>query len=235
MADLQGWPSWRGRKYDDAPQAFMISLGLKTHAGLILGGGESADPVATPVAGQKMASFYTKNTGGGDSDGLYWRHYLAGAGQSGEALRAFATVEGVAAANARGAHISLNFSAYATSKVTGEGRAVKATLHIPNGAMPAGGSYSALQAEIYCDGNDSDPGAVTEFAVMDFTVQGGNSTAQGRVKNLLSLHVPTGEEAAGNMHISTITAATMNAACTEALRVRVNGNIRYIPLATAVQ
>lgn len=235
MGDIKGWPSWRGRKYESAPQAFMISLGLKTHAGLILGGGESADPVATAVAGQKMASFYTKNTGGGDSEGLYWRHYLAGAGQSGEALRAFATVLAVAAANARGAHISLSFSAYATSYITGEGRALKATLHVPNGAMHSGGSYSAIQAEICLDGTASDPGAVTEFSVMDFTVQGGDATAQAKVKNLLSLHVPTGQEAAGNMHISTITAATMNAACTEALRVLVNGAVRYIPLATAVQ
>ena len=234
MGDIKGWPSWRGRKYEDAPQAFMISLGLKTHAGLILGGGESADPVATSGAGQKMASFYTKNTSTGDSEGLYWRHYLAGAGQSGEALRAFATVLAVAAANARGAHISLSFSAYATSYITGEGRALKATLHIPNGAMVAGGTYSAIQAEVYCDGTDSDPSAVTEFAVMDFTVQGGNATSQGKVKNLLSLHVPTGEEAAGNMHVSTITAATMNAACTEALRCVVNGNVRWIPLATAI-
>jgi hypothetical protein len=50
----------------------------------------------------------------------------------------------------------------------------------------------------------------------------------------MSFHVPTGEEADGNMHVSTITAATMNAACTEALRVLVNGATRYIPLATAV-
>lgn len=234
MGDLKGWPSWRGRKYEDAPQAYMISLGLKTHEGIIMGGGTSSDPVST--TGAKLASFYTKSTiAAADSEGLYWRHYLAGAGQSGEALRAFATVLAVAAANARGAHISLSFSAYATSYITGEGRALKATLHIPNGAMHSGGSYSAIQAEIYLDGTNSDPAPVTEFAMMDFTVQGGDATAQAKVKNLLSLHVPTGQEAAGNMHITTITAATMNAACTEALQIKINGATRYIPIATAVQ
>lgn len=232
--DLQGWPSWRGRTYESAPQAFMLSLGLKSHAGLILGGGISADPVLSAVAGQKMASFYTKSTSTTSSEGLYWRHYLAGAGQSGEALRAFATVEAVAAANARGAHISLSFSAYATSYITGEGRGVKATLHIPDGAMHAAGTYSALQGEIYLDGTSSDPSAVTEMSILDLTVAGGDATARGKVKNAISFHVPTGEEAAGNMHVSTITAATMNAACTEALRVLVNGNVRFIPLATAV-
>lgn len=211
-----------------------LLLGAKLHDGDLFGSGKSSDPY-TYAGNAKMASFYTKTTGTGSVEGLYWRHYLGGAGSSGEAARFFATVNGVAAANARGAHISLGFSAYDTSYITGEGRAIKGTLHIPSGgAMPAGGTYSAIQAEVYCDGNDSDPSAVTELSIMDFTVQGGNATAQGKVKNLMSLHVPTGEEAAGNMHVSTITAATMNAACTEALRLVVNGNVRWIPLATAI-
>lgn len=233
--DLKGWPSWRGRNYESAPQAFMLSLGLKSHAGLILGGGISTDPVLSAVAGQKMASFYTKSTSTTSSEGLYWRHYIAGAGQSAEALRAFATVDAVAAANARGAHVSLSFGAYATSYITGEGRGLKATLHLPaGGAMHANGTYSALQGEIYLDGTDSDPSAVTEMAILDLTVAGGDATAQAKVKYAMSFHIPTGEEAAGNMHVTTITAATMNAACTEAIAIRVNGAVRYIPIATAV-
>lgn len=233
--DLKGWPSWRGKSYEAGPQAFMLSLGLKSHAGLILGGGISTDPVSTAVASQKMASFYTKSTGSGDSEGLYWRHYIALAGAGGNAMRAYATVQAVAAANARGIHGSLSFSAYATSYVTGEGRAIKATLHIPSGgAMPANGTYSALQGEIYLDGTTSDPSAVEEMAILDLTVSGGDAAAQYKVKNFLSAHVPTGEEADARMHVSTITAATLNAACTEALRCKINGNVRWIPLATAV-
>lgn len=233
MSILKGWPGWRSQVQAKAPQMYMLSLGLKSHAGKILGGGTSTDPVLSS-ANDKMASFYTKHTGTGSVEGLYWRHYLAGAGSSGEALRAFTTVQAVAAANARGAHISLSFSAYATSYVTGEGRALKATLHLPNGALHANGTYSAFQAEVYLDGTDADPSAVTEHAIVDLTVHGGDATAQAKFKHAFSFHIPTGEEAAGNMHVSTITAATMNAACTEALRVLVNDNVRWIPLATAV-
>ncbi len=203
---------------------------------LVMGIGSSSAPESTSEAGKNFFGTYTKSTDTGDNNrAWYMRHYLAGAGIGGEALRAYATVNGVAAANARGAHISLDFSAYNTSYITGEGRAVKATLHLPNGALHANGSYSAIQAEIFCDGTSADPSAATEVSLMDFTVDGGNSTSQGKVKNLMSLHVPTGEEAAGNMHISTITAATMAAATTEALQIKINGATRYIPIATAVQ
>jgi hypothetical protein len=233
MSALKGWPGWRSTVQSKSPSAYMLSLGLKSHAGLILGGGTSADPVtaASAVSGN-MASFYTKMTGTGDCRGLYWRNYVAGIGASSEAARFYTTVYGVAAGNARGVHVSLDFSAYATSYVTGEGRAIKGTLTIPNGAM-VGGTYSAIQGEINCAGTASDPGP-SVMSIMDFTVNGGDATAQAKVKYLLSATVPTGEEAGGNMHVSTITAATMNAACTEALRVLVNGAIRYIPLATAV-
>lgn len=209
--------------------------GQNVTAALIFGAGTSTYPESSSTASKNFLGFYTKSTAtSGDSRGLYHRHYLAGAGVSGEALRAYATVQAVAAENARGAHISLDFSAYATSYITGEGRALKATLHIPNGAMPANGSYSAIQANINMAGTGADPSAVTVCSLIDCTIDGGDATARARVKTFLSATVPTGEEAAGNMHVSTITAATMNAACTEALRCVINGNVRWIPLATAV-
>ncbi len=209
--------------------------GLNVTSALAMGIGSASYPEPTALAAKSFFSYYTKTTDVGDDNrNHYMRHYLAGIGIGGEALRAYTTVLAVAAANARGAHISLDFSAYATSYITGEGRAVKATLHVPDGAMHAGGTYSALQAEIYCDGTSSDPSAVTEMALIDGTVQGGNSTSQGKVKNFLALHIPTGEEADDKMHVTTITAATINAACTEALRVMINGAVRWIPIATAV-
>ncbi len=219
MADLKGTPTGRGRTYDNAKQYYMLSLGLKSHAGLILGGGTSTDPVSTSVASKNFASFYTQSTAtSGDARGIYFRHYLAGAGVSGEAARFYTTASAIGV-NGHGAHISLDFGSSAGG-LTGEGYAVKATLHIPNRALTSG-NLSPLEAEIYCDGSSGTVTNVTELHLARFAVTG-NATAIARV-----------EDKAALFYLDGFTSATGNIWYDSTLRINCNGTTKYLVLSDA--
>jgi hypothetical protein len=125
----------------------------------ILNAGSSSSRVTNDTASTKFIQIYADcGATSGEAQGIYDRLYVSGAGGSGSALRAFCTVENVAAVDARGAHISLNFGD--TGTVTGSGQALTTTLHIANQATQSG-HLSAITTEIYSDGTDSDPaGAV---------------------------------------------------------------------------
>ena len=146
MADLKARMEWRGTgNTDSANNFYQVNLGLKSHAGLILGSGTSADLTTTATANTKMMSFYLENSAtSGDNRAMYLRLYLSGAGGGGEALRVFTTVNNVAARTAHGAHISLNFGA--TGTVTGQGIAMRATLHLPDVALSSNVTMAAVQA-----------------------------------------------------------------------------------------
>ncbi len=117
--------------------------------------GTSSVPLVNDTVSPKFIQQYTDcGATSGESIGVYLRHYVTGAGGSGIALRAFGTVSDVAAVDARGAHISLNFGA--TGTVTGSGQALTTTLHIANQATQAG-TLSAITTEIFSDGSTSDP------------------------------------------------------------------------------
>lgn len=134
--------------------------------GLLLGAGTAASPATSATAGDHFIEFRTQGTAtSGISRLAYLRHYLAGAGLSGDALRAFMTIDDVAAATAHGAHISLSFDSTAnTGRLTGLGVGMRATLHIPSDATWTSGTLAALQAEIYSDGADSDTDGLTEVS-----------------------------------------------------------------------
>jgi len=117
--------------------------------------GSSTNRVVRDEADLKFLQAYIENGAtSGDNRALYLRLYLSGAGGGGEAARIFTTVEDVTAGNAHGAHISLNFGD--TGKISGLGVAMRATLHIADQAVQ-GGTMAAIQAEIYSDGDTSDP------------------------------------------------------------------------------
>jgi hypothetical protein len=117
--------------------------------------GTAAAPVVRDEAGLKFLQVYHDNGAtSGDNRLAYLRFYLTGAGGGGECVRIFTTVSNVVAGTAHGAHISLNFAA--TGKVSGLGVAMRATLHIADQAAQ-GGAMAAIQAEIYSDGDVSDP------------------------------------------------------------------------------
>lgn len=132
---------------------------------LVFGVGLSSDPATTATADKNFFEFRTQSTAtSGDARGIYNRLYLSGAGVSGESLRSFTTVNNVAAANAHGAHISLNFGT--TGTITGQGIATRSTLHLKNEALASNVTMAALQAEIYSDGANSDPGGSTKISYL---------------------------------------------------------------------
>jgi hypothetical protein len=151
---------------DKAVVSGVLQLGATAITALALGGGTAASPLTTATADKNFLEFRTQSTAtSGDSRGIYNRLYLAGAGGGGESLRSYTEIVGVAAANAHGAHISLGMGESTTKgSVTGLGATIRATLGLPDAALAAGGTYTALQAEIYSFGADSDAGAVTSLS-----------------------------------------------------------------------
>lgn len=109
----------------------------------------------------------------GTARGMYLRLYITGVmSGGGEALRAFTDCENVrVGGGVHGAHISLKFGT--TGSASGLACALRATLHIPSGqALPAGGDYCAVQAEIYADGAGSDPAGATHLSFFRVCLDG---------------------------------------------------------------
>ena len=162
--------------------SFPIDKSLASAVGSIIGCGTSAAPLTCgTVAGAKFMSIYAKSEAvSGDARLLYARLYIAGIGGAGEAVRAYTTIQGVAAVGTvNGIHASLDF-ADADSKANGSGYAARCTLHIPSEATWTSGTLAAIMAEIYSDGAASDPDGVTELSFIRFS-NGGNTTGAADV------------------------------------------------------
>ena len=170
-------------------------------AALLFGVGTTASPATSSEANKNFLDFRAKSTGTGGNRLAYFRFDLDGAGASGESLRAFTDL-GAAAATARGAHISLQ--AGATGYISGLGAGVDAQLYVKNEVL-AGGTYAAVNAEIYSEGTTTAVSGVTELAFIR-CVAGGNATGIGRVDDkayLVSIRgVAVG---AGNMVVASTT------------------------------
>ena len=121
-----------------------------TSAALVLGGGTSATPLTTATASKNFLGFWTESTAtSGDSRGLYFRHYFKGAGGSGEALRAYATISNVTVATTgtvNGAHISLDATG-ASAAVSGAAHAIRCTFGIAATAATLGGTCAVAKIE----------------------------------------------------------------------------------------
>lgn len=197
-------------------------------AGLIAGIGTSASPATTATADKSFKSYYLQSTAtSGTARGEYLRLYIGGAAGGGEALRVFTTVNNVAGETAHGAHISLNFGT--SGSVTGQGIAMRGTLHMPSTALAASNvTYSAVQAEIYSDAATSDPaGNLLSFFR---AVNGGDATGGADVDDDVALFDISGVTiATGNM----VAASTTEANYSHSVRVRVNGTNYYMMLANA--
>lgn len=170
---------------------------LDNTTGVIVGAGTTADPIATATASKNMVDMRTKSTAtSGDSRGVYWRHYLSGAGLSGESARFFTTVNNVAGDTAHGAHLSLSFGT--SGSLTGLGVASRNTLQLCNAAM-SGGTFASTQAEIWSDGSSTNPAGVTDLAFIR-VVNSGNATGVGRVDDKANLFdISGGSDATGNL------------------------------------
>ena len=146
-------------------------------SGLIMGTGTSANPATTSTADGKFIEFRCQTTAAsGDNRLAYLRYDIGGAG-GGECLRAFTDLT-AASGTARGAHISLQ--ADDTGYISGLGAGLDAQLYIGNAAVPAGGTYTAMNIEVYSEGASSDISAVTESSFLRFA-NSGNATGAGVV------------------------------------------------------
>jgi hypothetical protein len=192
---------------------------------LLMGVGTSASPATTAVADKNFIENRTQSTAtSGASRSLYLRHDLAGAGQSGECLRAFTDLT-AAVSTARGAQISVQ--AGATGYVSGLAAGVDAQLYLKNEVVHADGTYTALNAEIYSAGSTTAVSGVTE---MDFIrlVAGGDATGAGRVDdkaNLIALS--GGSNGSGNIVSAAGNEPTWTSA-THKIRVNMNGTTMYL-------
>ena len=149
-----------------------LQLASTATAAILFGAGTSTTPIATSSANKNFIGFWTSSTATtGDSRGAYIRHYFSGAGGSGEALRAFGTVNGVAAATGgtvNGAHITLSVSAAAGS-VSGEGNALRATLGL-GASTNAGGTLAGI-----CIDSDFDTAATVPSGAVCLRVTNSNT------------------------------------------------------------
>lgn len=197
--------------------------------GLIAGVGTAASPATSATAGAIFKEYRLESTAtSGDARGEYLRLYISGAGGGGEALRAFTTVNDVAAANAHGAHISLNFGTSGT--VTGQGIAGRFTLHMPTTALTSNVTMGAVQAEIWSDGSTSDPGGSTLLSFFR-AVNGGNATGAADVDDDAVLFELNGFTSGAAKLFSTGTTVVANMVAS--LKIRVGATLYYIPLIAA--
>lgn len=202
MATLKGWPSWRGRKYAEAPQAYMLSLGLKSHAGKIFGGGISGDEVLSSTASEKMASFYTKNSAtSGTSVALYWKHTVSGIAGSGVCGR-FYSYGNVAMALLVGAQITAETGA--AGKVSGLLAGCRSQVSIGADATAAPtGTIAGGQSELYFNGAGSSTTDVsaTKCSIHRFVIDG-DATARAKVPYIFEF-INLGSAGSGEELLST--------------------------------
>jgi len=193
---------------------------------LLMGIGTSSSKASNSTASKNFLSFYLNHSNtSGDNRGMYLRTYFSGAAGSGDCARIFATINAVGVANVTGAHISLNLAAN-TYSITGQAIACRATLHVPNAALVAGGTYAALQAEVYLDGTSSDPRTATQFSLMRLIIDGGNAAAQAKVLNLMSLVNIPADSGGAQMYSPGTSMGTVEGT----LRILLNGTAKFIPV-----
>lgn len=194
----------------------------------LFGLGNSTTRVQQNTASAKFASFYTETTAA-DTYGFYWRHYLSTtAGISGDAMRAFCTVNNIAAGTARGLHASLSFGTSGT--VTGLGCAIEATLHIPNDASQAGTLYGVKSA-INSDGATSDPAGATTLAYFAAVNQGDTTGDDDVDTDAVLVDVQGHATGTGTLFQTTTTAYTLGE-ITNSLKIKVGGTIYHLLAST---
>ena len=206
----------------------ITTFGSAAHDGLLHGAGTSSAKATTAVADKHFLSYYLENTAtSGDNRGMYLRLYLNGTGGGGESLRAFTTIQ-KACGTAHGAHISLNFGT-SPANLSGLGVANRCTLHVPNRAMDAGGTYAAVQAEAYLDGTSSDISTVTKHSLIRAIVDGGDATSRAKFKNLMEVVAEAADKATQYM-VCNADVTGAGGASTYGLQVCVNGTQYWLAL-----
>jgi hypothetical protein len=190
----------------------------------VMGGGTAADPIVGSSGKNFQEWRCRSDDAAGDIRGLYLRTYYAG-GAGGDCARIFSTVQ-EDCGTVHGAHISLNYTD--GKQTSGQGIAMRATLHVPDESL--GGLAAAVEAELYCDGGSAD---VSNGAFLYCNADGNATGVASLDDNAYLLNVQGLTAGAAHLFRTGLTAATVNAATTAALRVKVGDTDYFIPLATA--
>ena len=191
----------------------------------------SARRLSASAAGN-YGQLYANQNATGDTRAWYIRLYAKIAAASGDAVRAFATVENVAVDTYRGLHASLNFGD--TGTVTGLGAAIEGTLHINNSGSAAG-TLTSVKAAINSDGASSDPAGATSLSYIRVENQG-NATGAADVDTdaaVIAFAGLTGAAGVTNT-ISTTSLAELPAG-TIGIRITYGGANYYIPAVVSTQ
>lgn len=214
---------------DSAIGGHAWQFGHTATAALLMGGGTSTTKLTKSTADKNFIGFWLESSAtSGTSRGQYLRLYLSG-GAGGEAIRAYTTVSNNTPADTcNGAHISLDFGASA-GNITGLGTAVRATLHVPTRSL--GGTIGAVQAEFFGDGASGAIGGTASF--LRCVLDGHANMKDSFDENGYLIELAGASAGAAHLFRTGLTAATINAATTCALRIKVGNTAYFIPVATA--
>lgn len=150
---------------DNVLEFTKAQAGAPDTAALLAGGGTTTTRLKTTDANKNFLGFFLESEATtGDARGAYIRLYFSGAGGSGEALRAYGTVNNVTAATGgtvNGAHISLSVTG-SSGKISGAGNALRATLELGASVNP-GGTISVIQADSNLDNASTVPATAAYF------------------------------------------------------------------------
>ncbi len=187
---------------------------------------EARELVGTAAAPQALGAVnlngreyrYRSTAQAGDVRGMYMALGLNGAAP-GEAVRARTIVEGVGIGGGiHGLHGGLEFDADGT--LTGLGVGVRATFMAPNRSHAAGTICGGM-SELWSEGNASDFGAFTMHSIHRFAMSGDGTGAA------------TGDNVFEFVGLSAVQYAGNTDTPDQALRVIINGNVRYIMVSEA--
>jgi hypothetical protein len=175
--------------------------------------GTLASPLAVTTAQNVNAAFATTSAASGDTRLSYNKLTFTSTG-SGETLRAFSVVTGVAAATAgtiNGAHISMEVDG--TGTISGAANAIRATLG-GSQASP-GGTLAVIQLDTNYSVNASLPATASFIRVTD---SGANT---GEVP--LLMNIATGPAATCAPTATSVTTVS------KAIKVMIGGTVYYVP------
>ena len=206
---------------------------FKTINSTVIAIGKSALHVTSSVASTKFISIYVDITAtSGDNRAIYNRLYFKASNSGGgESLRSYTLIDGAYTITdaAHGAHITLGMGeSTTTGRINGLGAAVRAQLGLASAAL-LGGTYTALQAEIYAFGASCQPSGVTELSFIR-CVAGGHATGRQEIDDKAYLLVLDGvAEGAGNMVVASATETNYASAA----RCKINGVEKWLMFASA--
>lgn len=211
---------WRRVSDSSVSLALLVdSDAAPSASGLLIGGGTSAAPNTTSVAGAKFIDLYCESTAASGANRLAYFAYLVNGGGNFEAVRGRAVAQGECA-NVTGGGFGAEVSD--TGYVTGSCASLAGTLVLANAAVPANGTYYGAQVSIYSGGTSSSLAAATKHAILGVAATG-NATGQKAVLNAIAFD-GAADSGGGEM----ISPGTSEGSAEGTIRILVNGVVKYL-------